>query len=165
MMKDFTFNKFLKYILAPDLSNKLLCPTFRSVPVSKRSFIYLRYVFSGHRQYDFLAIKTLILLETIYPKRAHMSSKLIVLKYAKTRLHSIAFLKLNTHEAFRVLLHSTIKPINHNTVAHGSLKEASFLVFPSLIKPFRLPSTDKWGNVMFHNPNSTLSLVSLSVFT
>jgi hypothetical protein len=76
-MNSTLFGKFNHYLLLPDLSNKFLITTKYDI-LSPRSFtIHLKYIVSSINGINFTGFKTLLTLETIYPIKAHLYTKMI----------------------------------------------------------------------------------------
>lgn len=131
--------KFNKFIYYPDLSNKFLHESYNNVLLSKNFYIYLKYVFSQRKPYNYIAIKGLLMLSSVFPKRCLMTSKLIIVKYTKTRCHSEIHMKLLFHEFVQTMQFNSINPIPMNTNIHSHIKQSKYFVFPGFIKHLRLP--------------------------
>lgn len=148
-MKLFTFNKFNKYILLPDVSYKLLAPSYRVINTIQHFTVYLKYILSHRKQYTYLPLKSLLMLETIYPKKAQMTSKLIVLKYTRTRVQATIFLKLTGKKAFAYLMYGFLGPIKMSTTMHGLIKETKHFVLPSFLNILKFPLFTPLVNLSF----------------
>lgn len=83
-----------------------------------------------------------------------MTSRLIILKYTKTRCHSIVYLKLSLNEFASTFLYALMKPISPSIVFHGHVREAKYFVFPGFIKHLKLPSWKRHVNLCM-NQSST----------
>jgi hypothetical protein len=143
------FNKFHKYVFLPDLSNKFLVTSVNSLVKPDSFKIYLKYILSSQRQYNYAAIKALLMLETIYPKRCLMRSKLIIIQYTKTRCHSFIYLELTGREAFGLLTYTSSMPTKLTTTVNAFIKEAKHFVFPTFIKVLQFPSWTRHVNISF----------------
>lgn len=97
-MQALILQKFNKYIYFPDLANKFLYEAYSNVLLSKNFYIYLKYVFSHQKPYNYIAIKGLMMLSSVFPKRCQMTSKLIIVKYTKMRCHSEIYIRLQLNE-------------------------------------------------------------------
>jgi hypothetical protein len=148
-MKLFTFNKFNKYILLPDVSYKLMAPSYRAINTIHHFTVYLKYILSNRKQYTYLPLKSVLMLETIYPKKAQLTSKLIVLKYTRTRAQCTIFLKLRGRTAFAYLMYGSLKPIKMSTTIHGLINETKHFVLPSFINILKFPLFSPLVNLSF----------------
>lgn len=143
--------KFNQFILNPDLANKFLHSSIQNIIPANRFTVYLKYIFSVPQSYNYIAIKAFLMVSSIYPKRCQGISRLIILKYTKTRRHSIVFLTISLQDfiTFAPLLFKN--PININTAINGHIKEAKHFVFPGFIKHLRLPSWERSVNISFQS--------------
>jgi hypothetical protein len=144
-----TFNKFDKYLVRPDLCYKFITSTHISLPQPRNFVVYLRYVISPRFTYYIIALKGLMLMEMLYPKRCYMTSKLIILKYRKTRCHCTIFLSLTGEQAFSFFVYTFRKPSSIISTINSFLKETTTFMFPGYVKILRLRTWERTINVSF----------------
>jgi hypothetical protein len=142
--------KYNNYIYYPDLSNKFLISSFDNIISPEKFNVYLKYIFSQRRNYGYVALKALMMLTSIFPKRCLISSQLIILKYSKIRCHSIIYLKLNLTDYVSTMQYFIKKPTFSNIVINGHVKESKYFVFPGFVKHLRLPRWERFVNVSYN---------------
>jgi hypothetical protein len=91
--------KFKHFILYPDLANKFLFMSHMVIIPPENFHVHLTYTFSPQRAHNYLALKALMMLSSVCPKKCQTSSRLIIIKYTKTRVHSHIYVPLNLMEA------------------------------------------------------------------
>jgi hypothetical protein len=139
-MTRFIFNKFNKFVFYPDLSNKFLLQSYYSIISPKKFDVYLKYIFKDHILYNSTAIKALLMLNSISATRCQLSSRLILVKYAKNRCISSIYQKINLNTFIPLFNICIKKPTNMYITLNGFCKEATYFVFPGFIKRLRFPS-------------------------
>jgi hypothetical protein len=149
--------KFDKFIYYPDLANKFLFTSISDIILSRKFNIYLKYIFSQQRNYNYIALKALMMLTSVFPKRCLMSSRLIVLKYTKSRSHSCIYLTLTLDEFIPTINLFMIHPIKPITELNGHIKESKHFIFPGFIKHLRLPRWEHGVNISFDHNTSRSS--------
>jgi hypothetical protein len=152
-MNNITSEKYNKFIYYPDLANKFLCSSMNNIQSPNKHYIYLSYIFSQRRNYNYIALKALMMLSSIFPKRCRMSSKLIVLQFSRLRCHSIIFFKLNLQEAAATLNLYIKNPVDISNAFTGYVNQARYFIFPGFIKHLRLPHWDRPLNISFNQHN------------
>lgn len=144
-----TFQKFNKFVFYPDLSNKFLPTSYYSIISPKHFNIYLKYIFSSRTIYSTTALKALLMLSSIYPKRCQASSRMILIKFAKNQSVSSVFFKFNLEEIALLLSLKKKKPIKPSIITDGYIKQAPYFVFPGFIKRLRFPFWERYLNMSF----------------
>jgi hypothetical protein len=153
-MTPFIFNKFNKFVFYPDLSNKFLLQSYYSILSPKNFDVYLKYVFKDHTLYNSTAIKALLMLNSITTARCQLSSRLILVKYAKNRCISSIYQKMNLNTLVPLFNVFIKKPTNMHITLTGFRKEATHFVFPGFIKRLRFPSWERSVLLSFKQPKT-----------
>jgi len=138
-----TFSKFKKYIVYPDLSNKNLLAVSKHITPLTSYNIYFKYIFTSFSTYGPLAMKALLMLESIYPKRAESSRKLVTLRTGARRAHSSIYLKLNLEEFYSIYIYCPKKPVDLSIALNMYLQEAKYFIFPGFISLLRFPTWER----------------------
>nr|ADZ99042.1 hypothetical mitochondrial protein 23 [Physarum polycephalum] len=149
-MKSLVFSKFNKFIYYPDLANKFILSSFQDIQTTPKYYIYLKYIFSQRRNYNYIAVKALMMLTSVFPKRCLMNTKLIILKYTPTRCHSVIYLRLNFYDFIPTINYFSYRPSEPSTVMHGHLKESKHFIFPGFIKHLKLPHWERLVTISFN---------------
>jgi hypothetical protein len=144
-----TFQKFNKFVFYPDLSNKFLPISYYSVMAPKHFNVYLKYIFSSRTVYSSTALKALLMLSSIYPRRCQATSRLILIKFAKNQSVSSVFFKFNLNEIAQTLSLAKKKPIKPSIVTQGFIRQSPYFVFPGFIKRLRFPFWERYINMSF----------------
>jgi hypothetical protein len=108
---------------------------------------YLSYVFSTQRQYSYLALKALLMLNSVYPKHCQITSRLIILRFTKSRWHSQVLMPLTLIEASNILSFCFKRPINLESFSKSHVNEAKYFVFPGYVKYLKLRSWKFYANL------------------
>lgn len=125
----------------------------------KNFYIKLKYIVSTYDTFSPLALKFIVMLESIFPKRVHSFTKLIILKFTESRPHTELYLKLNFDEFMAIFMYYVKKPTNYKMNFDSHLKEKKFFflpsrfVFPEWNKTFTLKYENKFENsnlFLFH---------------
>lgn len=90
-----------------------------------------------------MAIKTFFMLESIYPRRAQSKSRLIVLRFTKTRCHSYIFVKINLEELIPFFSFHVKKPLSIEKALHAYQKQAKYFSFPGHISKLWFPTWER----------------------
>jgi hypothetical protein len=141
-MTNYQFSKFKSFIVHPDLGNKFLLPVQRNIIPLKSFNIYFKYIFSNKQTFGSLGIKVLLMMESIYPKRPNTARNFIALKFGRTRVHSLIYLKLNLDDIIYILSYYIKKPISISTTMNSYLKQTYFS-FPGFINKLKFPSWER----------------------
>jgi len=91
-----------------------------------------------------LAIKTFFMLESIYPRRAQSRSRLIVLRFTKTRCHSYIFVKVNLEELIPFFSFYVKKPLSIEKAFHAYQKQSKYFSFPGHISKLWFPTWERY---------------------
>lgn len=142
-MKNYNYEKFNKFIFYPDFSYKFLIKNVREIYSTNNFTIYFLYALSQKRLYNLLAVKTLLMVSSIYPKNPSTFSEVIILKYTKARFNSFIFMKLNLKEAIHSLTFFSKRPIDINKASTAFFPSKRYFIFPGFIQKLRLPSWER----------------------
>jgi len=140
MLSDYKLSKFNKFIYFPDLANKFLFSNYHSI--SMKESIYLRYIFTNKQAFNGIPIKAILMIESIYPQRAKTKTRLIFLKFAKTRCHSFIYVKFTVKELYGFLPLFTIKPVS-TRVLKSYLSSSKYFIFPGFVSHLQFPSWNR----------------------
>jgi len=159
-------SKFNRYIWYPDFANKFLIQHPYVIASQNNYHVYLRYVFTNFNSFSPIAMKAIIILESIYPQRVMSESSLIILKFGKARCHSSVFLRLTWDQFCTFFMFFNKRPPKLNTIFTSYLKQTKYFVFPGFISLLRFPSWDRLLLLSYHcNSNQKSSfLFSKSAF-
>lgn len=141
--------KYNNFIVYPDLGHKFLLSSVRNVISPNIFTIYLKYIFSTHKTYTYIALKGLLMLSSIYPRRCQYSSRTIRLRYTKTRIHYLIFLPITLQILISFFHYHLTHPVSITTAMNSFIREAKHFVFPGFIKHLRLPSWEYTVNLSF----------------
>jgi len=135
-MTPINIKKFFKFIVFPDFMYRFLLSNNYSIPSLNKIHIDFKYSFSTFNSFSPTAIRMLNSLESIYPKRAFSSKKIIRLSFQRKRIHSFLYLRLNGYEAFTILSYLNRKP---NKLAYklNPLTERKQIISPTFLSFFR----------------------------
>jgi hypothetical protein len=87
-MRPANFSKFNQYLLYPDLANKFLYHQLQTIPKVLPP-IYLMYIFRQKTAYSFIAIKSLLMLQSLHVTLPTTTTNVIILKFSKAQSHSL----------------------------------------------------------------------------
>jgi hypothetical protein len=149
-MTPYIFNKFNKFVVYPDLYNKFLLLSINNFPLPKEFMLYLRYIFSNRVTYNYIGLKALVMLMSIYPKRSLLISRIISLRFTRTRCFSSVFVPLTLAEASSFISFTSKKPMAIDTFLNNYIRESTYFVFPGYNKPLRFPSWVRTVNISFN---------------
>jgi hypothetical protein len=122
--------------------------TYELVPFKNFEVIF-KAIFTNQHSYYSIALKALLIMESIYPRRCLISSRVIVLRFTKTRCHSTVWLKLNYNEVIPFLSYYIKRPIKQYSALHSSLKQAKYFIFPGNIRKLSIPSWERYVSLSF----------------
>lgn len=146
-MRSASFRKFNQYIFFPDLANKFLFVSMKSIPSVEPSKIYLMYIFRQKSVHNYIALKSLIMLNSLHSKICLTSSRIIIVKYAKTQSHSVVYIPLTFTEFINTMLLYSKRPVPITTALKSFINESKHFVFPGFVKYLRLPSWRRNVNI------------------
>jgi hypothetical protein len=124
--------------------------------IAKKENVYLKYIFSQRNSYSFTALKALMMMSSVFPRRCRMKSTVIALQYTKTRCHSDIFFCLRMIDFIPTLQYHIKAPANLPNAFTGLIKESKHFIFPGFIKHLRLPRWNYSVNISY-NPKNNLS--------
>jgi hypothetical protein len=163
MMRAAALRKFKQFILYPDLATKFLVASQKNIIAPDCYIVYLMYTFSQRRAYSYLAIKALLMLGSVYPKNCQTSSRIIVLRYTRTRTHSTVYMPLTLFEMASSMSFSFKRPLSIESATKACIGASNFFVFPGFVRQLQFPSW-KLGSSLFFNGSSYWSLFYKSCF-
>jgi hypothetical protein len=149
-MTSLILKKFNKFIFYPDLSNKFLLTSYYSIVPPNKFQVYLKYIFNDRSIYNSIALKALLMLSSIFPKRCLGNSRIILVKFAKNRCISSVYHKITLSDLIPLISYTITKPINTNITLNGFIKESKHFIFPGFIKRLKFPSWDRFVSLSFH---------------
>lgn len=147
------FNHFIFY---PDLANKFLLASVRNIIPSKRFNIQFVSVFTNLHTYAPLAIKILLIMESIFTKRCLSNSRIIRLRFGKARCHSTISLILTLEEVIPLLQLYIRKPMTIKATINTYLREAKYFSFPGYINQLKFPSWNRYVCLSLNQHNTNL---------
>jgi len=142
-----TFNKYICY---PDFAHKFLIQHPYVILSQNNYHVYLRYVFTNFNSFSPVGMKAIMILESIYPQRVMSESRLIILKFTKTRCHSSVFLRLSWKQFCSFFMFFNKRPQKLETLFNSYLKQTKYFVFPGFISLLRFPSWDRLLLLSYH---------------
>lgn len=80
-----------------------------------------------------------------------MSSRLIILQFTKTRVHSYIYIKMSLQEFVPTISYYILSPTTLDTTINGLSKEAKHFMFPGLIKHLKLPHWERFVTISYNH--------------
>lgn len=140
-MTPLIFSKFKHYIYFPDFANRFLISSLISIPSFKQYKVNFEYIFSIKNSLSSTPLRAITNLEAIYPKRPTSSSNIIILRYTKSRCHSIIRLTLNLEQFASFFSYFAKKPFTLEKIFNTYIKSTKHFFFPGFISKIQYP---KW---------------------
>ena len=138
-MTPFIFSKFKKYIYFPDFANKFLIYSPENIPSFKKFKVNFEYIFRTRNSLSPIPIQAFMNIESIYPKRCSSTSKIIILRYAKSKCHSVVRLTLNLDEFLSFFPYYSKKRLNIDQSFQIFMKSNKYFFFPGFISRLQFP--------------------------
>jgi hypothetical protein len=152
-MRKAAFKKFNEFIINPDIANKFLISNIKKFPNFQKEAIYLMYIFRQKSPYNFIAIKSLLMLNSVFSKMCQTNTKVIILKFSKAQSHSIVFIKITFNELINIMSFFNKKPANIRKTMTSYLSENKHFLFPGFIKHLKIPSWKQNIKLSFQGEN------------
>jgi len=146
--------KSYNYIFYPDLSNKFMMSSLIQVQQSQKAKLHHHYIFSQQSQYSFTALKALMMLSSVFPRRCLMKTMRFACKDTKVRYNSLVSMVFQQKELIETMKFQNIKPGLSPTAIDGFVKEAKHFAFPGFIKHLRLPYWDRYVNISYNQEDN-----------
>lgn len=125
------------------MANKFLFASEKNIPKINQKEIYLLYIFRQKNPYSFIALKALLMLNSINAKPTLTNTKIISLKFSQNQNHSKIYQKINFEELITIIPLFYTKPASIKKTMSSYLNEKKHFIFPGFVQHLKLPS---WKN-------------------
>ncbi len=142
-MTKLSFKKFNNYLIKPDMAYRLLLGSSLEIYPIKNYKIKFLYLYNSKHFYETYPYKAIMMLESIYPRRARTSTSIVSIIYNRKKAHAHCqlILELNGAEFFSFIGYyiNPAQRIPKNKLFSTWLSVHKYYAFPGYIRMFQWP--------------------------